>query len=93
MTDEHILQYRPARYARSEPSEEAEQAGYPAHDYSSVPYPLDIPMPFPHVVAGYPYRLEEDIVRRFLREVGLPEGSIRGSRSDLVSYLRVRLGM
>ena len=34
-----------------------------------------------------------DGIRRFLREVGLPESSIGSNRGDLVSYLRSRLGM
>ena len=33
LTDEDILQYRPTRYARSEPAEEVGQVGYPPFPY------------------------------------------------------------
>ena len=85
LTEEDILQYRPARYARSEPAQGNEQIGYPLFGYT--------PMPFPLMVSGYPVAQETDVIRRFLLEVGLPEGSLRGGRGDLVSYLRDRLGM
>ena len=59
-----------------------------------MPYRMAAPVvPFPPTVFGYPFHMEEEVVRRFLREVGLPEDSIRGSRSELVSYLRGRLGL
>ena len=50
-------------------------------------------MPFPPLVPGYPVMQEVEVIRRLLYEVGLPEDAIRGSRSDLISYLRGRLGM
>ena len=45
------------------------------------------------MVPGYPVSQEVEVIRRFLHEVGLPEDSIRGGRSELVSYLRGPLGM
>lgn len=35
---------------------------------------------------------EEDTVRRFLREIGLPESSTGGTRMEMLYYLRGRLG-
>jgi len=94
LTDEDILQYRPARYARSEPIDGFGPVDYPPFDYVPVSYPMAAPMiPFPPMTPGYPVMQETDVIRRFLLEVGLPEGSLRGGRGDLVSYLRGRLGM
>ena len=93
LTDEDILQYRPARYARSEPAQGGEQVGYPPFGYTPMPYPMAPLVPFPPMVPGYPALQEVEVIRRFLHEVGLPGDSIRGGRSDLVSYLRGRLGM
>jgi len=93
LTDEDILQYRPARYARSESCEEVAQVGYPPVPYIAAPYSLAPMMPFPPLVPGYPVMQEVEVIRRFLYEVGLPEDATRGSRSDLISYLRGRLGM
>ena len=93
LTDEDILQYRPARYARSESCEEVAQVGYPPVPYIATPYAMAPMMPFSPLVPGYPVMQEAEVIRRFLYEVGLPEDAIRGSRSDLISYLRGRLGM
>ena len=93
LTEEDILQYRPARYAKSEPAQGVEQVGYPPFGYASMPYSMARLMPYPPIVPGYPVVQETDVIRRFLLEVGLPEGSLRSGRGDLVSYLRGRLGM
>ena len=93
LTEEDILQYRPGRYARSEPTQGGEQGGYPPFCYTPIPYPMAPLMPFPPMVPGYPVTKEADVIRGFLREVGLPEETLRGGRGDLVSYLRGRLGM
>ena len=83
LTDEDILQYRPARYARSEPVQRVEQAGYPPFGYAPMPYPMAPLMPYAPMMPGYPVTQETDVIRRFLLEVGLPEGSLRGGRGDL----------
>ena len=93
LTEEDILQHRPARYARSEPVQGVEQAGYPPFGYAPMPYPMAPLLPYAPMMPGYPVAQEVDVIRRFLLEVGLPEGSLRGGRGDLVSYLRGRLGM
>ena len=44
----------------------------------------------PHDARSEP---EAEVVRRFLREVGLSEASTSGSWSDMLHYMRGRLGL